>query len=186
MRYRYRHDGIGRREKALMVLVFVAIVFSAFVIFSDTQKVAGGIPQIERASIQDLSTDGFVAVKPLADIVENQGIISLTGGCYRMTAGTDPDQAESIRDGLEGVTGPRPNAHELMRDIFNALDIDLLMVKVTELRDGNFFGKILLQQGNTLLSLDSKPSDGIALAIRMDKTIYFNETLLKERGQKIC
>ena len=186
MRYKYgRHSEISRRELAFIGIAAAAVVLSALAVFYGGQG-NGEAPSTETAGVEELSTKGFVPVKPLADVVEGRGLITLEGDCYRLTAGTDQGQAESIKDGLQGITGPRPNTHEPMRDVFEALDIEVLMVKVTELRDGNFFGKIILQQGDTVLSLDSKPSDGIALAIRTGKTIYFNETLLKERGQKIC
>lgn len=176
---------VGGREKALMLITFVALVLASVVLLSPrqgTQEVSGG----GLASVSDLSTDGFVTVTPLADFGNNSGILSLESDCYRMVAGTEVGQAKSIKDGLEGATGPRPNTHEVMRDMFKALDIELLMAKVTELRGDNFFGKIILKQGSTILSLDSKPSDGIALAIRTGTKIYFNETLMEEKGQKIC
>lgn len=176
---------INHREKILIAVTFVAIIFSAVAALYP-RETASQIFEIERASISDLSTEGFIPVKPAADISENSGIIALSGNCYRMIAGTDIGQAQSIRDGLEGISGPRPNTHELMRDLFRSLDIELLMVKITELKGENFFGKILLKQGNTVLNLDSKPSDGIALAIRTGATVYFNETLMQERGEKIC
>lgn len=167
-----------------MSITFVAVVLVTAVLLTPKQNFS--VASLEQASIKDLSTEGFVAVRPTVDVSDGNGLIGLTGGCFRMVAGTETGQAQSIRDGLEDVTGPRPNTHELMRDAFDSLGIKILMVKITELRGNNFFGKLLLQQGNTLLALDAKPSDGIALAIRTGAPIYFNETLLKERGEKIC
>ena len=176
----------GNREKGLIALAAVAVAFSVFVIIYD-RPVPQEVPTSAlAASVEDLSTDGFVEVQAAAETVNGEGVISLTGGCHRITAGTDPGQAESVKNALDGVIGPRPNTHELMRDAFEALDIEVIMAKVTELRDSNFYGKILLRQGDTILSLDSKPSDGIALALRTDAKIYFNQTLLQEQGQKVC
>lgn len=185
MRYRYRSENLGSREKAFIVISMVAIVLFAAAVFSGRQA-GPSAGAIDQAGLQDLSTSGFVAVRPMADLVGDRGVVSLEGGCNRVVAGTDLSQAESIKDGLGGLTGPRPNTHELMRDTFKVLGVDVVMVKVTELRDQNFIGRIILQQGNTILALDSRPSDGIALALRTGATIYFNETLLKEMGEKIC
>ncbi len=185
MRYKNKREKVGAREKAFIFLSLAAIVLLAVSIFSNRQAVVQ-IPELEKAGITDLSTTGFVAVEPQADVVGGRGVVSLTGGCHRVSATTDATQAESIKNGLESVSGPRPNTHEIMRDAFKSLGIEVVMVKITELKGENFFGKIILRQGNTLLSLDSRPSDGIALAVRTGSTIYFNETLLKERGEKIC
>lgn len=182
-----RNSSINNREKILIAVTFVAIIFSVTMFFLTNQNVnSSQVPTTKNLGIADLSTEGFVAVKPQAEVVNGEGFIRLEGNCYRVDAGSDVEQAQSIKDGLEGTTGPRPNAHELMRDAFSSLGIKVLMVKITELKDKSFFGKIMLQQGNTILSLDAKPSDGIAIAIRTNATVYFNQTLLKERGQNIC
>lgn len=181
---RDRDDGLKTRERVLVAIAVVSIIFAAVAILnSGDQKI---LSEIEMASIEDLSTNGFVVVKPMADVVDGEGLIALTGGCYRMVAGTDPGQAESIRDALDGITRERPNTHDVMRDAFDSLGIEVVMAKVTNIQGNNFLGRIILQQGDTLLNLDSRPSDGIALAIRTNSTIYFNETLLEERGRNIC
>ena len=60
------------------------------------------------------------------------------------------------------------------------------MVKIVDLKENNYIGKLIIQQGNKVLSLDSRPSDGIALVVRTNSTIYFKESLLKEMGKYIC
>jgi len=68
------------------------------------------------------------------------------------------------------------------------LDAKVLMVKITELKDNTFFAKLFLVKGNLILSLDSRPSDAIAIAARADYKvpIYVNENLLENVGEKIC
>jgi bifunctional DNase/RNase len=175
---------ISNREKAFIAVAVVAVIFSVFVLVNSKQ--AEIVSNVERASIQDVSTLGFVAVTPSAEVIDERGVVALTANCYSVVAGTDVNQAESISNGIRKVTGERPNTHEIMRDIFQALDIELVMVKITELKGDNYIGRMIIQQGNTILSLDSRPSDGIALALRTNSTIYFNETMLKERGEKVC
>lgn len=173
---------INWREKALIVVAVAAISVAAVAVFWSGRPIVDA----RSAGTGDLSTVGFVQVAPEAGIVGGEGRISLTGGCYRMVAGTDATQAQSIMDGLDGSVGPRPNTQDLMRDVFRSLKIEPVMVKITELRGNDFFGKIALRQGGTLLYLDAKPSDGIALAVRTGMPIYFNRTLLEEQGQKTC
>ena len=78
-----------------------------------------------------------------------------------------------------------------MKEIFEAMNIQVLMVKVvgikaTDETNSNYLGRLIVKQGDNVLSLDSRPSDGIALAVRTNSTIYFKESLMKERGQYIC
>lgn len=181
---RGRNEGLRTRERILIAIAVVSIIFATVAIVNSGNREI--LREIEMTSIEDLSTNGFVAVEPAADVIDGEGVIALTGGCYSMAAGTDTVQAASIKDALDGITRERPNTHDVMRDAFDSLGIEVVMVKVTDLRGSNFLGRIILQQGDTLLNLDSRPSDGIALAIRTNSTIYFNETLLKERGRNIC
>jgi bifunctional DNase/RNase len=175
---------INPREKALMLLTIISIVVAALSL--SQQRVGARELIVGNADIKDLSTEGFVQVRLQAGVNGTRGVLAMQSGCYRLVAGTDVAQAESIKAALEGESGPRPNSHELMRDVFKHLGVDVVMVKVTELRGNNFIGRTILKQGDVLLNLDSKPSDGAALALRTGAPIYFNETLMKEMGEKIC
>jgi bifunctional DNase/RNase len=60
------------------------------------------------------------------------------------------------------------------------------MVKITEVKNNTFFGKLILRQNGKILSLDSRPSDATAIAVRTNSPIYVKTELLKEFGKKIC
>jgi bifunctional DNase/RNase len=60
------------------------------------------------------------------------------------------------------------------------------MVKIVEIRNNTFIGRLILQQGNKVVSLDSRPSDGIAIAVRTGSPVYIKESLMKEQGKYIC
>ena len=137
--------------------------------------------------LPQLSTSGFVQVNITADLVDqNTGTITLSANCYDLNGNVEASQADSIINALNNQFGPRPNAHDLARDVFTALKINVLMVKVTEMKDSAFYAKIVLRQGNTVLNYDIRPSDGIAIALRMKAPIYVNETLLMTQGKKVC
>lgn len=148
-------------------------------------KINLNIPSMSE-QVSELSTVGFVEVKPDAAIIDNAGVVSLTGGCYRVTANTDFVQAESIINGMQGKIPVRPNAHDLMKDVFESLGIEVVMVKIVDVQDNNYIGRLIVRQDDQIISLDSKPSDGIALAVRTNSSIYFKESLMKERGENIC
>jgi bifunctional DNase/RNase len=142
---------------------------------------------VATVTIPQLSTNGFVQANVTADLTDqNTGNVTLSANCYDLIGGVEASQAVSIIDALDNQFGPRPNAHDLARDVFTALKINVLMVKVTEVKDSAFYAKIVLRQGNTVLNYDIRPSDGIAIALRMNAPIYVNETLLMTEGTKVC
>ncbi len=163
---------------AVMVVVLVAILISVLI------KPAG-IP-FSLQMIPDLSTVGFVKVEPDAAVSGGAGVVSLTGNCYQMTANTEAVQAESILNGINKAIAFRPGTHDLIKDAFDNLKIKVVMVKIVDLRNNTFFGRLILQSGDTIVNLDSRPSDGIAIAVRADAPIYIKEDLLKQQGKYIC
>lgn len=179
-RYRYRNN----REKLLFVLVIISLTISVFALISSQKLNLPSFPEI--FSLPELSTLGYVKVKADAAVMGNQGVVSLSSECYQLTANTEAAQAESILKGIAGRIEFRPNTHDLMKDVLNSFGIEVVMVKVVELKNNTFFGRIVLKQGDKIVSLDSRPSDGIALAVRTNSSIYVKEDLLKSHGKKIC
>lgn len=137
--------------------------------------------------LPELSTIGFSRVENVeVNVIGNTGTVKLISSCYELLATVEASQAESIQRGKEKSYAARPNAHDIMKDIFSSLGIEVLMVKVTELKDNSFYSKLILRQNNTVLNLDARPSDALAIALRVDAPVYINSTLLKEVGKKIC
>lgn len=165
-----------------IVLVLVGISFFA----GQSGQKTGTDFAMRDNGVSELSTNGFVAVKPEAGVVNGDGVISLTGNCYRVVAGTEPHLAESIANGIEKRIVERPNTHDILRDQLESFDIKILMIKVVDIRKNNFIGKIILKQDDKIVSLESRPSDGIALAVRTNSSVYMNETLMKKYGEKVC
>ncbi|MBI2084667.1 MAG: bifunctional nuclease family protein [Candidatus Aenigmarchaeota archaeon] len=136
--------------------------------------------------ISELSTQGYTQVAAQASASGDVGLVTITGNCYEIVANTEPAQAESIANGLEGVVGARPNTHDLMKDELDALGIGVVMVKIVDMRDNTFIGRLILRQGQNIVSLDSRPSDGIAIAVRVGAPIYIEDNLLKAQGKYVC
>ncbi len=112
--------------------------------------------------------------------------IILTSGCLQLTASTTIEQTESILRALEKKEAFRPNAHDLSKFIFEEFELEVIAVKIEELRDGTYYSKLVLQQGNKVLNLDARPSDAIAIALRVDKPIYIKKALLENVARNIC
>ena len=134
------------------------------------------------SSIQALSTEGYALVT-----VESQPMrIMLSSDCRELTMVTTEEQTFSIATGAEGIRSFRPLTHDLMTDVFDIFNMHVLLVKIESLEEGTYFAKLFIAQGNKILSLDSKPSDAIAVAVRVGAPVYLNQTLLEEEGEFLC
>ena len=79
---------------------------------------------------------------------------------------------------LQGATTPRPMTHDLLVDMLGELDVRCTQVAVTELRDNTFFASITLAINGRELEIDSRPSDAIALALRVSAPIFVDEEVV--------
>jgi bifunctional DNase/RNase len=92
-------------------------------------------------------------------------------------------EANAIALEIEKVATPRPMTHDLLRNLLVGLDATVLKVVVTELKDDTFYAVIWLDRGGEVVSIDSRPSDAIALALRMDCPIYVDAEVIKSSKQ---
>ena len=80
---------------------------------------------------------------------------------------------------IEKVATPRPMTHDLIKSLLLGLNTGLHKVVVSELKDDTFYAVIWLDRDGELISVDSRPSDALALALRLDCPIYVEEGVLK-------
>ncbi len=88
-------------------------------------------------------------------------------------------EANAIALEIEKVQTPRPMTHDLMKNLLLGLDVEVQKVVVNDLRDDTFFALIWLKRNGQVMSIDSRPSDALALALRLDCPIYVEDTVLK-------
>ena len=91
-----------------------------------------------------------------------------------------PEEAASIARALEGVAPPRPMTHDLLRDALLALGASVTSISITELRDRTFFAEIELALAGRSVRVSSRPSDAVALAVRVEAPIFAAEDVLDE------
>jgi hypothetical protein len=91
-------------------------------------------------------------------------------------------EAQAIALELEKIQPPRPMTHDLLRDTFEELEVEVTEVVIDELREGTFFAKIRYRHDGDEHQLDSRPSDAVALAVRVDAPIYVAPMVLDEAG----
>ena len=88
-------------------------------------------------------------------------------------------EANAIAMEIEKITTPRPMTHDLLKNLLIGLDTRVHKVVVSELKDETFFAVIWLERDGRIISIDSRPSDALALALRMDCPIYVADEVLK-------
>ena len=88
-------------------------------------------------------------------------------------------EANAIALEIEKVATSRPMTHDLLRNILQGLGCSVRKVVVNQLKDDTFFAIIWLVQDGNLISVDSRPSDALALALRTDSPIYVDEEVIK-------
>ena len=88
-------------------------------------------------------------------------------------------EANAIALEIEKVSTPRPMTHDLLKTVLLGLDAGIRKVVVSDLRDDTFYALIWLERDGELISIDSRPSDALALALRLDCPIYVEDTVLK-------
>ncbi len=89
-------------------------------------------------------------------------------------------EANAIAVQLEKIVSPRPMTHDLLRSVVEGLGAQVDRVVVTDLRDNTFYALIHVAQGERREAIDARPSDAIALALRVDVPILVEEEVLRK------
>jgi bifunctional DNase/RNase len=89
-------------------------------------------------------------------------------------------EANAIALQIEKITTPRPMTHDLLRNLLSELDAKVERIVINDLKDNTFFARIHLLRGDVRWNVDSRPSDAIALALRVDAEIFVEEDVLEK------
>ena len=89
-------------------------------------------------------------------------------------------EAAAILMKLQGATAPRPLTHDLLVNMLNELEVEVVRVTVTELRDNTFHASITVIQNGAELEIDSRSSDAIAVAVRAQAPIFAADEVIEE------
>jgi bifunctional DNase/RNase len=88
-------------------------------------------------------------------------------------------EANAIALEIEKVATPRPMTHDLIKSLLLGLNTGMKKVVVSELKDDTFYAVIWLEKEGEAISVDSRPSDALALALRLDCPIFVDDAVLK-------
>ncbi|MBI3895765.1 MAG: bifunctional nuclease family protein [Acidobacteria bacterium] len=117
----------------------------------------------------------------MMDPVTNMPIVILKdiGGNAVLPIWVGVYEANAIALEIEKVATPRPMTHDLIKNLLLGLNTTVQKVVVNDLREDTFYALIWLEQDGQSISVDSRPSDALALALRLDCPIYVEEEVLK-------
>ena len=96
-----------------------------------------------------------------------------------------PAEADSIAVKLQDVSVPRPLTHDLLNLVITTLGGSVSHIVVSDLLNDTFYAKIVIDCGGKYLEVDSRPSDAIALAVRVEAPIYVEEEVMSKAGVSI-
>jgi hypothetical protein len=109
-------------------------------------------------------------------------ILGEQNGMRRLPIVIGGPEADAIAIGIEGSKGSRPLTHDLFLSFANEFNVKILEVVINRFRDGVFYAVIVCQQGNDLVMIDARPSDAIAIAVRLGCNISAYESVMQEAG----
>ncbi len=92
------------------------------------------------------------------------------------------EEATAIARAIQGIQPPRPLTHDLLRDLLTNLDVEVEAIVITELVDSIFYAELRLRREGRTYVVSSRPSDAIALAVRLGTPIHAEEGLLDAEG----
>ncbi|MBS3174800.1 bifunctional nuclease family protein [Candidatus Woesearchaeota archaeon] len=182
--------------KSLVGILVIIILINAYFMFSnfkilnqlklDTLNVIEdyfSIPVLELNLTYDpLSLKGFTEV--FVGLKDNA--IILNNNCTAMIITTNEYQAYSIEQGLKSKVDIRPTTHDIMVSVLKGYNISLLQTKIVENQGMHYFARTIYRHENKILNVDTKASDAIAIAARMNVPIFVKSNLFYSLGKNVC
>src|SRR5690606_14173777 len=113
-------------------------------------------------------------------------ILRETDGTRVLPIWIGPGEARSIAMELAGMKFSRPLTHDLFATVIAGLGGTLKRVHITKVVDNTYYAELIIQRGNDLITVDARPSDSIAIALRMEAPIFTSEELLERTAIEIA
>jgi uncharacterized protein len=107
-------------------------------------------------------------------------VLQERGGTRLLPIWIGQPEAESIVRHMHNVKGPRPFTHDLVRSLIVGMGAQLRRVHITRVEKSTYFAELQIQRAETLVHIDARPSDSIAIALRLSAPIFVADELLVE------
>lgn len=95
-----------------------------------------------------------------------------------------PAEADAITIQLQGIEVVRPMTHDLLKHLIETLDGEITHVVISDLQNDTFYAKIVLDVNGESMEVDSRPSDAVALAVRVEAPIYVDDEVMERAGME--
>ncbi|MFQ6051032.1 MAG: bifunctional nuclease family protein [Candidatus Hydrothermarchaeota archaeon] len=89
-------------------------------------------------------------------------------------------EAVAIQSALEGITSPRPTTHELFVSVLDEIGSGIKRILIDDINEGIYFARLTIEVNGITKEVDARPSDCIALALRVNAPIYVSENVMEE------
>jgi len=89
-------------------------------------------------------------------------------------------EATAIASELEGIKFSRPMTHDLMNNMLEMVDVEVSKIEVCDLKENTYFALIHFKQGDKEMSIDARPSDALALSLRVKAPIFVDEEIISK------
>lgn len=152
----------------LFIIGGLLVCLAAVLLYSTTQEK-------ETAVLMKIAT-----IKGNHETSEMVVILQETEGRRILPISIGHDQALAIHLGHQKIPAPRPLTHDLMAEILKAANLKVERVVITALQEGTYHSEVRLQDGGKIHPLDARPSDAIALSLRVNAPIYAMPELLHD------
>ncbi len=107
-------------------------------------------------------------------------ILQETTGSRILPLGIGRAEVRAIVLVIQGTPPPRPISYDLVGNILEKTGINMELVVIVDLQEGVFYAEIDLRHGEKLLTMDSRPSDAIALSMRIETPVYVTENVAQQ------
>lgn len=121
----------------------------------------------------EITQMGIILLEEEAAVGEHKRVLPIWVGMF---------EAQAILFKLQNLFFPRPLTHDLLKNVIESLSGKIEYVVITKIQDNTYYAEIHIIKNNTKVIIDSRPSDAIALAVRVDVPIYVAEDVILNAG----
>ncbi|MBW1682730.1 MAG: bifunctional nuclease family protein [Deltaproteobacteria bacterium] len=92
-------------------------------------------------------------------------------------------EATAIASELEGIKFSRPMTHDLLKNIMEMIDVEVIKIEVCDLRNNTYYALIHFRHGDNEMSIDARPSDALALSLRVNAPIFVSDEVIRNSSR---
>ncbi len=167
---------------AAAIIILVLVSFGSGYYISSMGQTTFATEEIISDAADETVPSGFVPVNVSIDGAS----VTLANNCRAISFDVTEDQAFAISKGIERSFSIRPLAHDIFIDVLQNFGIGVSQLRIDRFEDDVYKARMQLRQGDKILDIDMRPSDAIALATRLGRTLYVDAGIMNSKSEKVC